>query len=92
MYSRGKIKFIYDCELHLDIEGVGEYKDAKSTVTIKEISNADLDDDFEFEFDSVTKKENNNKYQIIQIFKANKKNVQNDIRKIFDLFKEAQLK
>lgn len=92
MFSRGKIKFIYDCEIKLSIEGVGELEGAHSSITIKEISNADLDEDFEFEIDSVSKKENAKKYQIIEIFKANKKKVQDDIRKLFDELKEEYLK
>ena len=78
--------------MSIEIEGVGELEGAKSKVTVKEMSNADLDEDFEWEIDSVSKKSNEKKYQIVEIFKANKKTVQNDIRKLFDQLKESQLK
>ena len=75
----------------VNVEGIGEFADVKYSAKISEVSNADLDEDFTFEFDSAPKKEDNKKHQVSQIFKDNKKNVQNDIRKIFDDLRENYL-
>ena len=48
MFSRGKIKFIYDCEIKLELKVLKEIEVVKKEITIKELSNADLDEDFEF--------------------------------------------
>ena len=44
MFSRGKIKFIYDCEIKVELKGVKELEGIKTEVKIKELSNADLDE------------------------------------------------
>lgn len=59
---------------------------------MNEVSNADLDDNFEFEYEKVSKKDNEDKYKLIHIFQTCKKDVQKDIRKLFDLLKEYYLK
>ena len=64
----------------------------KTEVTIKELSNADLDEDFEFEVESVTKKDNEKKYNLIAIFKTITKEIQSDVRKMFDEMKEYYMK
>ena len=87
MFSRGKIKFIYDCEIKVELKGVKELEGIKTEVTIKELSNADLDEDFEFEVESVTKKDN-----LIAIFKTITKEIQSDVRKMFDEMKEYYMK
>lgn len=92
MFSRGKIKFIYDCEIKLELKGLKEIEGAKTDITIKELSNADLDEDFEFEHESVNKKDNEKKHQLIQISKTCTKDIQKDIRKLFDELKEFYLK
>ncbi|MCQ2819168.1 MAG: hypothetical protein MJ252_18040 [archaeon] len=73
--------------MKLKIEGIGAYEGSENEATIKEISNADLDEDFDFHFESASKSDPK-KYQITEIFKANKKEIQNDIRKIFDDLRE----
>lgn len=91
VFSRGKIKFIYDCEIKVNVKGQKECEGADTDVTVKEMSNADPDDDFEYEFESVTKSGNEKKYQLVQIFKACTKDFQNDIKKMFNLLKEHHL-
>ena len=56
------------------------------------MSNADLDEDFEFEFEGVSKKDKDKKEKLIQICKTCKKDIQTDIRKLFDALKEYYLK
>ena len=92
MFSRGKIKFIYDCEIKIEITGSDIVKGCKTEVTLKEVSNADLDEDFEFEYESVSKKDKDKKEKLIQICKTCKKDIQTDIRKLFDSLKEFYLK
>ena len=92
MFSRAKIKFIYDCEIKVELKGVKELEGIKTEVTIKELSNADLDEDFEFEVESVTKKDNEKKYNLIAIFKTITKEIQSDVRKMFDEMKEYYMK
>ena len=92
MFSRGKIKFIYDCEIKVELKGVKEFEGVKTDVTIKELSNADLDEDFEFEVETVAKKDNGKKYNLIAIFKTVTKEIQNEVRKMFDEMKENYMK
>lgn len=92
MFSRGKIKFVYDCEIKVKIVGINELSGESTEITMNEVSNADLDDNFEFEYEKVSKKDNEDKYKLIQIFQTCKKDVQKDIRKLFDLLKEYYLK
>ena len=89
VFSRGKIKYFYDCELKLKINGIDneDTKGKTSTVTIKDISNEDEDDYFNFEYESGQTK----KY-LVNIFKTLTKEIEEDIRNIIEKLKESFLK
>lgn len=89
VFSRGKIKYFYDCEMKLKINGVDneDTKGKTTTVTIKDISNEDDDDHFNFEYESGQTK----KY-LVNIFKTLTKEIEQDIRNIFEELKESYLK
>ena len=89
VFSRGKIKYFYDCEMKLKIKGI-DNEDTKgkiTTVTIKDISNEDEDEHFNFEYESGQTK----KY-LVNIFKTLTKEIEQDIRNIFEELKESYLK
>ena len=89
VFSRGKIKYFYDCEIKLKINGIDneDTKGKTTTVTIKDISNEDEDDHFKFEYESGQTK----KY-LVNIFKTLTKEIEQDIRNIFEELKESYLK
>jgi len=89
VFSRGKIKYFYDCEMKLKIKGIDneDTKGKTTTVTIKDISNEDEDDHFNFEYESGQTK----KY-LVNIFKTLTKEIEQDIRNIFEELKESYLK
>ncbi len=47
MFVRGKNKFVYDCELSVQVKGINDFEEVTGEVKIKEINNHTLDDDFE---------------------------------------------
>ena len=85
VFSRGKIKYFYDCEIKLKINGIDneDTKGKTTTVTIKDISNEDEDEYFNFEYESGQTK----KY-LVNIFKTLTKEIEEDIRNIFEELKE----
>ena len=89
VFSRGKIKYFYDCEMKLKINGIDneDTKGKTTSVTIKDISNEDEDDQFNFEYESGQTK----KY-LVNIFKTLTKEIEQDIRNIFEELKESYLK
>ena len=89
VFSRGKIKYFYDCEMKLKINGIDneDTKGKTTTVTIKDISNEDEDEYFNFEYESGQTK----KY-LVNIFKTLTKEIEEDIRNIFEKLKESYLK
>ena len=89
VFSRGKIKYFYDCEIKLKINGIDneDTKGKTTTVTIKDIDNEDEDDHFNFEYESGQTK----KY-LVNIFKTLTKEIEEDIRNIFEKLKESFLK
>jgi len=89
VFSRGKIKYFYDCEMKLKINGIDneDTKGKTTTVTIKDISNEDEDEYFNFEYESGQTK----KY-LVNIFKTLTKEIEQDIRNIFEELKESYLK
>ena len=89
VFSRGKIKYFYDCEMKLKIKGIDneDTKGKTTTVTIKDIDNEDEDDHFNFEYESGQTK----KY-LVNIFKTLTKEIEEDIRNIFEKLKESFLK
>ena len=91
VYSRGKIKYFYDCNIKLKIKGNSNYNNLMTTITIKEINNADEDDHFMYEYDSDDSKSTSKKYPLINNFKSAKDDVEKDIRKIFEELKNSFL-
>ena len=62
-----------------------------TTITIKEINNADEDEHFQYEFDSSDSKSNSKKYPLINNFKNAKDEIEKDIRNIFEELKNSVL-
>ena len=91
MYSRGKIKYFYDCSIKLKIKGNDDFEEISTVITIKEINNADEDDHFQYEFDSTDSNSTSKKYPLINNFKSAKNDIEKDIRKIFSELKESFL-
>ena len=91
MFSRGKIKYFYDCSLKLKIKGNNDYENLETTITIKEINNEDEDEHFQYEFDSIDSKSTSKKFPLVNNFKSAKDEVEKDIRKIFNALKESFL-
>ena len=91
VYSRGKIKYFYDCSIKLKIRGNKNYDNLTTKITIKEINNADEDDHFQYEFDSTDSNSTSKKYPLINNFKSAKNDIEKDIRKIFSELKESFL-
>ena len=84
VFSRGKIKYFYDCEIKLKIKGENNCK-GNTTITIKNMNNEDEDEHFEYEFDD-------NDKDITKLFKSEKNLIENDIRNIFNEMKDYYLK
>ena len=87
VFSRGKIKFIYDCEIQVKLIGLNEDKGKSTTVTIKEMNNEDEDEHFEFDYESGSSRTHLN-----NICKTVEKELEKDIRKIFSELKDSFLK
>ena len=87
VFSRGKIKFFYDCKINLKIKGIKDYENLSTVVTIKNLNNEDEDELAEFEFDSSDSKSSSKRYPLVQNFKSVKSDIESDIRKIFDEMK-----
>ena len=47
VYSRGKIKFVYDMGFTLVINGVKSFENSDYEITVTEATNHDVDDNFE---------------------------------------------
>ena len=92
VFSRGKIKYFYDCSLKLKIKGNNNYENLTTTITIKEINNEDEDEHFQYEYDSTDSKSTSKRYPLINNFKSAKNEIEKDIRKIFTELKESFLK
>ena len=91
IFSRGKIKFLYDCSLKLKISGIKNFENLSTTVTINEINNQDEDEHFQYEYNSTDSNSSSKKYPLIQNFKSIKDEIEKDIRKIFDELKASFL-
>ena len=87
VFSRGKIKFFYDCKINLKIKGIKDYENLSTVVIIKNLNNEDEDELAEFEFDSSDSKSSSKSYPLVQNFKSVKSDIESDIRKIFDEMK-----
>ena len=87
MFTRGKIKFFYDCSIHLKIKGINEYENLNTTITIKNLNNEDEDELPSYEYDSTDSKSSSKRYPLVQNFKEAKKEVEADILKIMEEMK-----
>ena len=70
VFSRGKIKYFYDCSIKLIIRGNDDYGNYTTSITMKEINNEDEDENFQYEFDSTDSKSSSKKYPLINNFKS----------------------
>ena len=91
VFSRGKIKYFYDCSLKLRIKGNNDYENLETTITIKEINNEDEDEHFQYDYDSSDIKSTSKKFPLVNNFKSAKDEVEKDIRNIFNALKESFL-
>ena len=91
VFSRGKIKYFYDCSLKLRIKGNIDYENLETTITIKEINNEDEDEHFQYDYDSSDIKSTSKKFPLVNNFKSAKDEVEKDIRNIFNALKESFL-
>ena len=92
VYSRGKIKYFYDCSLKLRIKGNDNYENLTTTIKIKEINNEDEEEHVQYEYDSTDSKSTSKRFPLVNNFKSAKNEVEKDIRKIFNELKESFLK
>ena len=47
VYSRGKLKFVYDMGFTLVINGIKNFENSSFEITVSEATNHDVDDNFE---------------------------------------------
>ena len=87
MFTRGKIKFFYDCSIKLKIKGINDYENLETVVTIKNLNNEDEDELPQYDYDSSDSKSSSKRYPLVQNFKDMKKEIESDIIKIFDEMK-----
>ena len=87
MFTRGKIKFFYDCSIKLKIKGINDYENLETVVTIKNLNNEDEDELPQYEYDSSDSKSSSKRYPLVQNFKDMKKEIESDIINIFDEMK-----
>ena len=87
VFSRGKIKFFYDCKITLKIKGIKDYENLNTKITIQNLNNEDEDELPSYEFDSSDSKSSSKQYPLVQNFKATKSEIEADIKKIFDEMK-----
>ena len=59
----------------------------ETVVTIKNLNNEDEDELPQYEYDSSDSKSSSKRYPLVQNFKDMKKEIESDIRKIFDEMK-----
>ena len=87
VFTRGKIKFFYDCSIKLKIKGINDYKDLNTVITIKNLNNEDEDELPTYEYDSTDNNSSSKRYPLVKNFKDAKKEIEADIIKIFDEMK-----
>ena len=87
MFTRGKIKFFYDCSIKLKIKGIKDYENLDTEITISNLNNEDEDELPKYEYDSSDSKSSSKRFPLVQNFKNMKKDIEADIRKIFDEMK-----
>ena len=87
VFTRGKIKFFYDCSIKLKIKGIKDYENLETEITISNLNNEDEDELPKYEYDSSDSKSSSKRFPLVQNFKNMKKDIEADIRKIFDEMK-----
>ena len=87
VFTRGKIKFFYDCSIKLKIKGIKDYENLNTEITIKNLNNEDEDELPQYEYDSTDSKSSSKRFPLVQNFKEMKKEIESDILKIFDEMK-----
>ena len=87
MFTRGKIKFFYDCSIKLKIKGIKDYENLNTEITISNLNNEDEDELPKYEYDSTDSKSSSKRFPLVQNFKDMKKEIESDINKIFDEMK-----
>ena len=87
VFTRGKIKFFYDCSIKLKIKGIKDYENLETEITISNLNNEDEDEIPKYEYDSSDSKSTSKRFPLVQNFKSMKKDIEADIRKIFDEMK-----
>ena len=87
VFTRGKIKFFYDCSIRLKIKGIKDYENLDTEITIKNLNNEDEDELPTYDYDSSDSKSSSKCYPLIQNFKASKNEVESDLTKIFEEMK-----
>ena len=73
--------------MKLKIKGINDYKNLETTITIKNLNNEDEDELPQYEYDSTDSKSSSKRYPLVQNFKDAKKEIEQDILKIFDEMK-----
>ena len=76
--------------MKLKIKGINDYENLDTVITIKNLNNEDEDELPSYEYDSSDSKSSSKRYPLVQNFKEAKKEIEEDILKIFDEMK-AQL-
>ena len=87
MFTRGKIKFFYDCSITLKIKGIKDYENLDTEITISNLNNEDEDELPKYEYDSTDSKSSSKRFPLVQNFKDMKNEIESDIIKIFDEMK-----
>ena len=76
--------------MKLKIKGINEHANLNTVITIKNLNNEDEDELPEYEYDSYDSKSSAKSYPLVKNFKDAKKEIEEDILKIFEEMK-AQL-
>ena len=87
VFTRGKIKFFYDCSIKLKIKGIKDYENLNTEISIKNLNNEDEDELPQYEYDSSDSRSSSKCFPLVQNFKDMKKEIESDILKIFDEMK-----
>ena len=87
VFTRGKIKFFYDCSIKLKIKGIKDYENLDTEITIKNLNNEDEDELPQYDYDSTDSKSTSKRFPLVQNFKNMKNEIEADIRKIFEEMK-----
>ena len=87
VFTRGKIKFFYDCCIKLKIKGIKDYENLNTEISIKNLNNEDEDELPQYEYDSSDSRSSSKRFPLVQNFKDMKKEIESDILKIFDEMK-----